>query len=211
LKNFRPRLTYANVMSSIAVFLILGGGVAFAATQLPKNSIGTKQLKKNAVTAAKIKKNSVNSAKVKNHSLRAVDFEAGQLPDGPQGKEGPRGPEGPRGERGEPGEAGATAVVTRYGPLVKLPDSAESSSYAECGAGEAVTGGGWDFPEMRPANHEYFLEGSRPSLKEEEVGTGGVFYREPPNGQAATGWVVFFANETGSTVAFRAYVMCASP
>lgn len=42
----RQRLSYANVMSTIAVFLVLGGGAAFAATQLPKNSVGTKQLKK---------------------------------------------------------------------------------------------------------------------------------------------------------------------
>jgi hypothetical protein len=75
--QIRKRLTYANVMSSIAVFLVLGGA-AYAASQLPKNSVGTKQLKKNAVT----------SAKVKNKSLEAVDFKAGQLPAGPQGPPG---------------------------------------------------------------------------------------------------------------------------
>ncbi|MGN6663507.1 MAG: hypothetical protein ACTHK6_04780 [Solirubrobacterales bacterium] len=55
MKQLRKRLTFANVMSMIAVFVALGA-TAFAATQLPKNSVGTKQLKKNAVTAAKIKK-----------------------------------------------------------------------------------------------------------------------------------------------------------
>jgi hypothetical protein len=39
LKQIRKRLTYANVMSSIAVFLILGGATAFAA--LGKNTVGT--------------------------------------------------------------------------------------------------------------------------------------------------------------------------
>jgi hypothetical protein len=67
-KQIRSRLTYANVMSSIAVFLVLGGA-AVAATQLPKNSVGTKQLKKNAVTAAKIKKNAVTTAKIKNEAV----------------------------------------------------------------------------------------------------------------------------------------------
>jgi hypothetical protein len=66
LKHLRNRLTYANVMSSIAVFLILGGGAAFAAKHgLSKNSVGTKQLKKNSVTTAKIKKGAVTGAKVK--------------------------------------------------------------------------------------------------------------------------------------------------
>ena len=52
MKQIRKRLTYANVMSSIAVFLVLGGA-AVAATQLPKNSVGSKQLKKNSSSRRK--------------------------------------------------------------------------------------------------------------------------------------------------------------
>jgi hypothetical protein len=100
-KQLRKRLTYANVMSSIAVFMVLGGA-AFAAAQLPKNSVGSKQLKKNAVTAAKIKKDAVTGAKVKSASLQASDFAAGQLPAGPKGE---------KGERGEKGEKGAQGAV----------------------------------------------------------------------------------------------------
>lgn len=68
MKQARKRLTYANVMSSIAVFLVLGGATAFAAG-LAKNSVGSKQLKKNAVTAAKIKKNAVTTAKIKKDAV----------------------------------------------------------------------------------------------------------------------------------------------
>lgn len=71
LSRLRPRVNYANVMATVAVFLALGGG-AYAATQLPKNSVGTKQLKRDAVT----------SPKVKNGSLLAKDFKKGQLPRG---------------------------------------------------------------------------------------------------------------------------------
>jgi hypothetical protein len=35
-------------MSTVAVFLVLGGVTAFAAAQLEKNSVGAEQLKKNA-------------------------------------------------------------------------------------------------------------------------------------------------------------------
>ncbi len=87
MKQIRKRLTYANVMSSLAVFLILGGATAFAAGHLGKNTVGTKQLKKN----------SVNSAKVKDGSLLAGDFKSGQLP------QGPKGDQGPKGEKGDPG------------------------------------------------------------------------------------------------------------
>jgi len=72
LKQIRKRLTYANVMSSLAVFLVLGGATAFAAGHLGKNTVGTKQLKKNAVTTAKIKKHAVTGAKIKLSSLGAV-------------------------------------------------------------------------------------------------------------------------------------------
>ena len=59
----RSRLTYSNVMATVAVFIALGGA-AYAAVKLPKNSVGSKQLKKNSVTAAKIKKNAVTTAKI---------------------------------------------------------------------------------------------------------------------------------------------------
>ena len=36
----RRHLTYANVVASLALFLALGGA-AYAATQLPQNSVGT--------------------------------------------------------------------------------------------------------------------------------------------------------------------------
>jgi hypothetical protein len=75
----RTRLTYANVMSTIAVFLVLGGGAAFAATHLGKNTVGSKQLKKNAVTGAKIKNGAVNSAKVADGSLTGVDVADGSI------------------------------------------------------------------------------------------------------------------------------------
>jgi hypothetical protein len=79
-KRLRPRLTYANVIATLALFLALGGGAAYAAS-LGKNTVGTKQLKKNAVTGAK----------VKDGSLSAGDFIAGQLPAGERGPQGPRG------------------------------------------------------------------------------------------------------------------------
>lgn len=77
MKQIRKRLTYANVMSSIAVFLILGGATAFAATkigasQLKANSVLTGKIKKEAVTTSKIKNGAVTGAKVNLASLGKV-------------------------------------------------------------------------------------------------------------------------------------------
>jgi hypothetical protein len=54
MRKISDRLTFANVVSVIALFVALGG-TGLAASQLGKNSVGPKQLKKNSVTTAKIK------------------------------------------------------------------------------------------------------------------------------------------------------------
>ena len=89
---FRSRLTFANVVSLMALFVALSGG-AYALT-IPKNSVGAKQLKENAVTRSKIKRSAVTSSKVKDQSLLARDFKAGQLPRGEQGVRGEQGIQG---------------------------------------------------------------------------------------------------------------------
>ncbi|HEY6144874.1 MAG TPA: hypothetical protein VIV13_01260 [Solirubrobacterales bacterium] len=78
MKQIRKRLTYSNVMSSLAVFLVLGGATAFAAG-LAKNSVGSKQLKKNAVTSAKIKNNAVTTAKIQNGAISGAKINLGSL------------------------------------------------------------------------------------------------------------------------------------
>jgi hypothetical protein len=67
----RPRLSYANVAASLALFMALSG-VAWAAS-LPRNSVGTKQLKRNAVTSSKVKNGSLTGSDVKNNSLSGSD------------------------------------------------------------------------------------------------------------------------------------------
>jgi hypothetical protein len=55
-------------MSSLAVFLVVGGGTAFA---LAKNSIGTRELKRNAVTRGILARNSVYPGKIKIEAVKA--------------------------------------------------------------------------------------------------------------------------------------------
>jgi hypothetical protein len=76
--ELRRHLTYANVVSTICLFLLLGG-VAYAGTQLAKSSVGTNQLKAEAVTKGKLHPNSVNSKKVVDNSLTGSDIDAATL------------------------------------------------------------------------------------------------------------------------------------
>ena len=89
---FRKHLTFANVVSCLALFVALGG-TGYAAIKLPKNSVGTAQIKTNAVV----------SKLVKNGSLLKADFKRGQLPAGARGVAGPTGAAGPVGPQGPPG------------------------------------------------------------------------------------------------------------
>lgn len=116
-KRLRSRMTYANVMASLAMFFVLGGG-AYAATSLPKNSVGTAELKPNSITLAKLSASAKNALK------------------GARGPRGLAGVPGAPGAAGAPGAPGATRVTVRSGPF------ASGRSVASCLAGEVATGGG---------------------------------------------------------------------
>jgi hypothetical protein len=68
MKLLQGKFTYANVMATIAVFIALGGS-AYAATQLKKNSVGTKQLKNGAVTEVKIKSAAITGGKIQDGAV----------------------------------------------------------------------------------------------------------------------------------------------
>jgi hypothetical protein len=110
--RLRKQMTYANVMSSIAVFVVLGGG-AYAAATLPKNSVGSTQIKANAVS----------SSKVKDGSLLSKDFKPGQLVAGARGATGATGATGTagtagaKGDKGDKGDTGAAGAVRAYGVM----------------------------------------------------------------------------------------------
>jgi hypothetical protein len=175
----------AMLVACVALIVALGG-VSYAASVLPTNSVGTAQLQKKAVTGAKLKKNAVTSPKVKDGTLLAADFKAGQLPTGPQG---PKGDTGPKGDKGDPG---ATNVVQRHGPVGPAAGpGAYSVAYVECQAGETVVGGG---------------AGVTISGAGKQTLTASVPVPYPQ------GWAATYRNDgAGGTVQTGAYALCASP
>jgi hypothetical protein len=118
LRSVTPRLTYANVMATIALFVALGGA-SYAATQLPANSVGAKQLKSKAVTRAKIDP----------AVLRALTGKAGLA-----GAQGPAGANGANGTNGVNGVNGTN--LTSQTPLAS--GQTEVGSFGE---GANVTAG----------------------------------------------------------------------
>jgi hypothetical protein len=53
LNRFRGRLTYANVVATLALFVALGG-MSYAAVTLPANSVGQREIKRNGVGKSEI-------------------------------------------------------------------------------------------------------------------------------------------------------------
>ncbi len=64
-----PKLSYANAIATIALFVALGG--AAVAAGLPKNSVGTQQLKPGAVATSDLRRNAVTSGKIRRLAVTA--------------------------------------------------------------------------------------------------------------------------------------------
>ena len=191
MRGLRAHLSYANVMSSIAVFMVLGGS-AYAAATLPKNSVGSKQLKSNAVT----------SSKIKNGSLLSKDFKPGQLVAGAPGAAGPvgaagaKGDTGAKGDKGDKGNPGATSVVVRSEDTVTGPGN-NGSHLTSCNAGERATGGGVELSSGNSNGQLYFEPGGVPSPS--------------TTGSTPTGWFSSWYNSTSGTNTIRVFAICAAP
>ena len=98
----------AMIVACLALFVALAGG-AYAATRLPKNSVGPAQLKAGAVTPPKL------SAAAKTALAKP----------GPKGEPGSRGPEGPRGDIGPRGDSGAKGDQGSKGDVGPKGDSGQ--------------------------------------------------------------------------------------
>lgn len=66
----RPRLTYANVTATLALFVAVGGAGAYAAAGLAPRSVGEAQLRPGAVTADKIRRNAITAPKIKPAAIK---------------------------------------------------------------------------------------------------------------------------------------------
>jgi hypothetical protein len=91
------RLDYPTVMSTLAVFIALGG-TSYAFT-FPRNSVGAAQIRPGVVGSSELRARAVRSKHINDHSvaLRDVSFAARRALRGQRGPTGPAGPGGPSG------------------------------------------------------------------------------------------------------------------
>jgi hypothetical protein len=189
-KQIRKRLTYANVMSSIAVFLVLGGATALAAG-LAKNSVGSKQLKKNAVTTAKIKNNAVTTSKIKNGAVTGAKVNAGTLGTVPNATHAGSADTANTASSAKSATHADTASTTTG--ISPLPSGHSESGFYAAGGGESSGGyiaQGITFQQPLAAP---IPEGNVEWLEEEETSSSC-----PGPGKAAPNHLCLYDNEESS-------------
>jgi hypothetical protein len=72
MRGLRNRLTYSNVVATLALFLALGGG-ALAAIKLKRNSVGARHIKPNAVKSSELAPNSVKTGEIGSNAAGGAD------------------------------------------------------------------------------------------------------------------------------------------
>jgi hypothetical protein len=145
--HIRPRLTYANVVSTIALFVVLGSGAyahhrnsvgpqqlqrdAVKKRHVDRNAIATKELRPRAVRPKNVALTSIRSEHIRDGAVTADKLADGVAVSGPQGEPGPQGPPGP-----STGPAGGDLTGSYPDPLIadgavsteKLADGAVTPS-----------------------------------------------------------------------------------
>ena len=147
IRRLGVRLSYANVMATIAVFGVLAGGGAYAASkigprEIGKNAVRAKHIKKAAVKTPKITDGAVTAAKLAD-DVRSLQGSQGEP--GARGEPGPQGEPGARGEPGAPGErgpAGLTDIVVRRSAALTIAPGGFREATVSCAPGERAIGGG---------------------------------------------------------------------
>ena len=135
----RNHLTYANVVSSLCLFILLGG-TAYAGLSLARGSVKGKHIARNAIT----------STKVKDASLLAQDFAAGELPEGEKGDRGDPGAPGADGADGEDGTDGATGSALLTGHATGLPSPPENGLIGTQAAVSGLSAAGTERQSLSP-------------------------------------------------------------
>ena len=98
-RRIRDRLTYANVIATLALFVALGGS-SYAALKLPRNSVSSQQIRTGAVASSEVKDRSLQLQDISNPTRASL-----------AGKQGPPGAQGPAGQPGAPATRFFAAVA----------------------------------------------------------------------------------------------------
>ena len=96
-RRLTRRLTYANVVATLALMIAISGGTAYAASHL--------------ITGKQIAKGTISATNIEKHTLTSTLFKKGVKLRGARGATGPAGPAGAAGAAGANGTADAYGLI----------------------------------------------------------------------------------------------------
>ncbi len=182
----RPRLTYANVVSTLCLFLALGGGAAFAASKvrskdIARNAVKSVNLAPGAVKAPDVFKRAITSGKL---ALGAV--RSNQIADGAVGSK----------------QIGASAIGPSNLQFPVFYAASPSGGSAPVTSGPdpyPITGGTWT---QQPGEIDVIFGAAAATLAYDESGAGScrVFLEVSLNGQQIGGGEVSTESTTPQRV-----------
>ena len=83
MRKLRQRLTYANVMSTLALFVALGGSsyaaLTISGSSIENRSIPAKKIKRNSITGREIRESRLSRVPRARHADRLGGFSAAEL------------------------------------------------------------------------------------------------------------------------------------
>jgi hypothetical protein len=182
----RRHLTYANVLSTLCLFLVLGGG-AYAAFHLPKNSVRSQNIVNGAVKGKDVNKAAITGKAIKNKSVKNSDIQDMANSDGLI--------------RLEPGDS---QTVLTNGPF-KLTatcrvDSTSGENVSEVVADSSVPDGQFTTPQGGSGPippHRQIVNAD--SLAPDPEMSSTTFVLAAPDGTTVTGFAAAGVNGLGST------------
>jgi hypothetical protein len=166
----KPRLSYANVIATLALFVALSGA-AWAVARLPRNSVGAKQLRKSAVTTAKIKNEAVTAAKIRKGTIDGSRLNLSNIGTVPSAKSAGDaqmlGAAAPATYLDRVAQASANGLDLHFGANIAVdatPGSGPLTITVPAGVGYVVVDGAASFAEATslPATMELWVQEDEP-------------------------------------------------
>jgi hypothetical protein len=167
--QIKPRLSYANVVSTLCLFVVLGGGAyahhrgSVGPQQLQRDAVKKRHVDRNAIATRELRPQSVRPGIVAPNAIRARHILDGMVtvdklaegvavagPPGPQGEQGPPGPQGEQGPPGAQGEQGPEGEQGQPGPTG--PQGPPGSPGTSVAYGHVGDNGLLRFPATRSKN-----------------------------------------------------------